>query len=87
MSDSITVTRPIEIKDNSVERVAFDLMSRIAEVEKATGNDEGKKNNPREYYLKLYNQCHKVVGWSGVDVKRYTLIYFSNNSFSILLMQ
>lgn len=46
MSDSITVTRPIEIKDNSVERVAFDLMSRIAEVEKATGNDEGKKNNP-----------------------------------------
>ncbi|WP_291370608.1 MULTISPECIES: hypothetical protein [unclassified Acinetobacter] len=69
MSDSITVTRPIEIKDNSVERVAFDLMSRIAEAEKIKGKDEGKKDNPREYYLKLYNQCHKVVSWSGVDVK------------------
>ena len=46
MSDSITVTRPIEIKDNSVERVAFDLMSRIAEAERVTGNIEGKKNNP-----------------------------------------
>lgn len=69
MSDSITVTRPIEIKDNSVERVAFDLMARIAEVEKATGNDEDRTSNPREYYLKLYNQCHKVVSWSGVDVK------------------
>ena len=70
MSDSITVTKPIEIKDNSVERVAFDLMSRIAEAEKITGSDESRKNNPREYYLNLYNQCHKVVGWSGVDVKK-----------------
>lgn len=69
MSDSITVSRPIEIKDNSVERVAFDLMSIIAEAERVTGKNEGKKDNPREYYLKLYNQCHKVVGWSGVDVK------------------
>ena len=34
MSDNITVSRPIEIKDNSVERVAFDLMTRIAEAEK-----------------------------------------------------
>lgn len=69
MSDNITVSRPIEIKDNSVERVAFDLMTRIAEAEKILGKDEGKKSNPREYYLKLYNQCHKVVGWSGVNVK------------------
>ena len=69
MSDRITISRPIEIKDNTVERVAFDLMSRIVEAEKISGQDEDRKINPREYYLKLYNQCHKVVGYSGVDIK------------------
>ncbi|WP_151791767.1 hypothetical protein [Acinetobacter soli] len=69
MVDKTEISKPIEIKDNSVERVAFDLMSRIAEAERVTGKDEGKKDNPREYYLKLYNQCHKVVSWSGVNVK------------------
>ncbi|MDS7693871.1 hypothetical protein N7562_06695 [Acinetobacter soli] len=69
MVDKTEISKPIEIKDNSVERVTFDLMSRIAEAERVTGKDEGKKDNPREYYLKLYNQCHKVVSWSGVNVK------------------
>ena len=69
MSDSITVTRPIEIKDKSIERVAFDLMEKIANAEKFHNKDGEKKTNPREYYLKLYNQCLKVTSWSGVNVE------------------
>ncbi|ELW77310.1 MULTISPECIES: hypothetical protein [Acinetobacter] len=69
MSDSITVSRPIEIKDNSVERVALELMEKIAYAESKTGDENYRKPNPREYYLKLYNQCHRVASWSGVDVK------------------
>lgn len=63
MSDGVKNT------DNSKERVAFDLMARIAEAERVLGINEAKKSNPREYYLKLYNQCHQVVSWNGVDVK------------------
>ena len=69
MSDSITLSRPIEIKDKSVERVAFDLMEKISNAEKIHKKDSEKQTNPREYYLKLYNQCLKVTSWSGVDVK------------------
>lgn len=69
MSDSITVSRPIEIKDKSVERVAYDLMEKIAYSESKRENGEFLKPNSREYYLKLYNQCLKVTSWSGVDVK------------------
>ena len=69
MSDSINVTRPIEIKDKSIERVAFDLMEKIANAEKVFNKDHEKKTNPREYYLKLYNQCLKVTSWSEVNVE------------------
>ncbi|WP_312969020.1 hypothetical protein [Acinetobacter gerneri] len=69
MSDSITVSRPIEIKDNSVERVAYDLMEKIAFAESKIETENFRKPNPREYYLKLYNQCHRTVSWSGVDIK------------------
>ncbi len=69
MTDKTEISKPIEIKDNSVERVALELMEKIAYSESRTENAGFKNPNPREYYLKLYNQCHKVVSWSGIDVK------------------
>lgn len=69
MSNSTTVSGPIEIKDKSVERVALELMQIISESERVADKEKFRKPNSREYYLKLYNQCHRVVSWSGVDVK------------------
>ena len=70
MSDKTEIKNPIQIKDNSIERVAFDLMQKIVDAEISRGKDDYLKPTPREYFFKLYNQCHKVVGWSGVDVKK-----------------
>ncbi|HCV3128872.1 TPA: hypothetical protein OV565_002947 [Acinetobacter baumannii] len=67
MVDKTEISKPIEIKDNSIERVAFDLMEKIATAEMERGflTKEQKK---RDYWLKLYNQCHKVVNHHGIDV-------------------
>ncbi|MGE8572938.1 MULTISPECIES: hypothetical protein [unclassified Acinetobacter] len=69
MVDKTEISKPIEIKDNSIERVAFDLMDRIAYLENATGEGYLKPNS-REYFLKLYNQCHKVVNRTSVDIDK-----------------
>lgn len=61
MVDKTEISNPIEIKDNSVERVAFDLMEKIANSESYYSENEYRKPNSREYFLKLYNQCHRVV--------------------------
>ena len=61
MVDKTEISKPIEIKDNSLERVAFDLMERIANSEGYNNEQAYRKPNSREYFLKLYNQCHKVV--------------------------
>lgn len=61
MSDRTEITNAIKIQDNSVERIAFDLMERIANSESHYNESNCRKPNSREYYLKLYNQCHKVV--------------------------
>lgn len=58
MSNDLKVSGPIEIQDNSAERVAFDLMSRIAYAE--DGNQK-QESSPRDYYLELYHQCLKTV--------------------------
>ena len=68
MVDKTEITNAIQIKDNSIERVSFDLMEKIAQAEHAK-QDNFREPNSREYYLKLYNQCHKVVSRSGVDIK------------------
>jgi hypothetical protein len=47
----------VELFD-SKHRVAFDLMSLIAQRE---SEDERLKNEPRNYYLTLFHQCYKVV--------------------------
>ena len=49
MVDKTEISKPIEIKDNSVERVAFDLMEKIAYLENAT-NDGYLQPNTREYF-------------------------------------
>lgn len=70
MVEKTEISSPIEIKDNSVERVAFDLMEKIANSE-GYGNENGyKKPNSREYFLKLYNQCHKTVSRTSIDIDK-----------------
>ncbi len=58
MSNDLNVKGPIEVQDNSAERVAYDLMSRIAYAE--DGNQK-QESNPRDYYLELYYQCLNTV--------------------------
>lgn len=65
MSNDLKVNGPIEIKDNSAERVAFDLMSLISDHENPQGLDDShcraKKASSRLYYLNLYAECLTVV--------------------------
>ncbi|MDM1758175.1 hypothetical protein HX127_11450 [Acinetobacter sp. 256-1] len=68
MVDKTEITHPIEIKDNSIERVAFDLMEKIAADEQYFSKNDALKENPRDYYLKLYNQCHKTVSRPSIDI-------------------
>ncbi|MCH7381296.1 hypothetical protein [Acinetobacter higginsii] len=70
MVDKTEISKPIEIKDNSLERVAFDLMDKISQAETYYNNDKFKQENPREYYLKLYNQCHKTVSRTSIDIDK-----------------
>ena len=57
MSENTKITNPIEIKDNSKERVAYDLMVYISYDEKK----QGDKNKDRKYWLTLYAQCLKAT--------------------------
>ena len=54
---------PTPMPNEAVERVAFDLMTKIAQEEP---KQERKEDNPREYYIRLYIQCLKAV--SGEDI-------------------
>lgn len=56
--------------DNSSDvRVAFDLMEKIAscEIELGTQKYEEAHKDPRDYYLKLYQQCLYVVKFGKVE--------------------
>lgn len=68
MSDKTEIKNPIQIKDNSIERVAFDLMQKIVDAEISRGKDDYLKPTPREYFFKLYNQSLRVVSRTGVDI-------------------
>ena len=62
MADSMSIQGPIEVKDNSAERVAFDLMTVIANNENSrTDTCAAKKASKRLYYLNLYAECLTVV--------------------------
>lgn len=68
MSNDLKVSGPIEIKDNSAERVAFDLMCVIDDHENPAGCDDcqAKKNSNRLYYLNLYADCLTAVKYRTV---------------------
>lgn len=63
MADNMKIQGPVEVKDNSAERVAFDLMSVIASKENPAMSDDcqAKKNSNRLYYLTLYTECLNAV--------------------------
>lgn len=63
MAESMKVQGPVEIKENSAERVAFDLMNTIAYEENSDYSNQpvAKKNSNRLYYLNLYKECLNVV--------------------------
>ena len=52
-------------KDNSNEKVAYDLMQIIAQQESIKVGDRAK--NPRTYYLELYSQCLRIVSGEDFD--------------------
>lgn len=68
MAESLKVQGPIEIKDNSAERVAYDLMTVIAHNENPTYDNHcaAKRASNRLYYLNLYKECLDVVKHSEV---------------------
>ena len=61
MGDKFEIKNPIEIKDNSKERVAIDLMKFI-------GDEEIERpNRDRRYWLVLYRQCLKATYGSPLE--------------------
>ncbi len=66
--NNMKVQGPIEIKDNSAERVAFDLMMIInANENPATSLPcQAKQVSKRLYFLNLYKECLNVVKYSDV---------------------
>jgi hypothetical protein len=58
MADSVRITSPVSVEQDSKERVAYDLMQEIAR------HEEMDKQEPRRYWLELYNQCLSVVSHS-----------------------
>lgn len=74
MNDRTQITNPIEIKDNSKERVAYDLMEKIASYERSSGaslvQEVVLKQRSRAYWLKLYNQSYKVVNNKDIDIDK-----------------
>ena len=57
MSKDLGVSGPVEIKDNSKERVAFDLMAVIVNNESRAKQERSNRN----YWLTLYSQCLKAT--------------------------
>lgn len=56
MSD-VNVSGPVEIKDNSKERVAYDLMKMIWHDDSRAEQNQ----TDRKYWLTLYSQCLKAT--------------------------
>jgi len=57
MSDSVSVSGPVEVKSDSNARVAYDLMSHVANWEGAPDSDK----HSRKYWLTLYWQCYQAA--------------------------
>ena len=74
MSEKFEFKNPIEIKDNSKERVAFDLMEKIATKEYgssvAPNKEIASQQKSREYWFKLYNQSYQVVNNKDINITK-----------------
>ncbi len=64
MSDRMSISGPVKVdlKDNSIAAVAFDLMKFLG----SAGSTRDDRAN-REYWLTLYSQCYKAA--SGYTLK------------------
>lgn len=63
MSDDMTISRPVEILNNSKERVAFDLMQIIHSRESRAKQE----HDDRKYWLILYHQCLNATSGYGLE--------------------
>ncbi len=61
-NETVSVSGPIEIKQDSKSRVAFDLMLKIDQ-HSALQFDQ----KPKEYWLKLYRQCWKAANGNSLE--------------------
>lgn len=65
MTDKVVFNGPLELKDNSQARVAYDLMVLIANKEighvMSQNKDFADQQKSRDYWLKLYSECHNVA--------------------------
>jgi hypothetical protein len=52
-----------QVQDSSPARVAFDLMNHIGSLERI----DKKQKESRDYWLKLYVQCHRATHGALVD--------------------
>ena len=67
---------PVEVKDNSAERVAYDLMMVIANNENPTMGENcgAKKASRRLYYLNLYAECINTVKYQQIPESDSSLV-------------
>jgi hypothetical protein len=63
MAESVNVSGPIDIRSDSRQRVAYDLMDKISRYEEGRDNDKKR----RDYWLTLYNQCYKAASGSSLQ--------------------
>lgn len=65
MTDKVVLNGPLELKNNSEARVAYELMVLIANKEvgftMAQNKNVADEQKSRDYWLKLYSQCHSVA--------------------------
>jgi hypothetical protein len=56
MADTSTrISGPVSVKADSAERVAYDLMEKIA------GFEDSPERAKRDYWLTLFHQCRKAT--------------------------
>jgi hypothetical protein len=61
MAESLSVSGPVSIQSDCKQRVAFDLMDRIARAE------DSAERKSRAYWLKLYTQCHDATSGRNIE--------------------
>ncbi len=61
MADNVSINSPIDVKSNSKERVAYDLMVTIG------SNENSPEYKTRDYWLTLYRQCYKAANGANLE--------------------